>query len=427
MADINSSLPVRTESAGDLDINISDATTPSQKLKVNADGSVDTNFATGAAVEITDGTDTMAVEADGSINVNAAFAAGTKVRLTDGVEDSQINASGELQVRDDDANTLLGTIDADTSNLDVALSTVATQATLSALNAKFVSGTDIGDVTINNAGAGAAVNIQDGGNSITVDASALDIRTLSDATDSVAIGDGVETVNVNASNELQVRDDDANTLLGTIDADTSNLDVALSTVATQATLAAMNTKFVSGTDIGDVTINNTSGAGAVNIQDGGNSITVDASALDIRALSDATDSVSIGDGTDTMAVNTDGSINVKVSDRSGVEQDDYDTAAAVASSATDNHDYTTTGAFRLTQVQATASSRIKAEIQVETAAASGVFNTLAVLFTTEDNLNGLYELKSPKLVTSGAIVRVIRTNRDNQAQDLYSTITGFNE
>ena len=40
-------------------------------------------------------------------------------------------------------------------------------------------------------------------------------------------------------------------------------------------MAAINAKLVSGTDIGDVTINNASGAAAVNIQDGGNAITVD--------------------------------------------------------------------------------------------------------------------------------------------------------
>lgn len=93
-------------------------------------------------------------------------------------------------------NALLTTIDADTSNLDVALSTRATEATqllslaqltainadldvalstraseatLAAMNAKFVNGNDIGDVTINNGAGVAAVNIQDGGNSITVD------------------------------------------------------------------------------------------------------------------------------------------------------------------------------------------------------------------------------------------------------------------
>ena len=45
--------------------------------------------------------------------------------------------------------------------------------------------------------------------------------------------------------------------------------------ATEDTLAAMNAKLVTGTDIGDVTINNAAGAAAVNIQDGGNTITVD--------------------------------------------------------------------------------------------------------------------------------------------------------
>lgn len=60
-----------------------------------------------------------------------------------------------------------------------------------------------------------------------------------------------------------------------------NLKVSLEEIdgavdlATETTLSAINTKLVSGTDIGDVTINNGSGAGAVNIQDGGNSITVD--------------------------------------------------------------------------------------------------------------------------------------------------------
>ena len=40
---------------------------------------------------------------------------------------------------------------------------------LDTINAKLVSGTDIGDVTINNSTGAAAVNIQDGGNTITVD------------------------------------------------------------------------------------------------------------------------------------------------------------------------------------------------------------------------------------------------------------------
>jgi hypothetical protein len=71
MSDFNSSLPVRTEAAGDVDVFLSDATTPSQKLKVNADGSIDANVVipAGQKVVITDGTDDLAVNADGSINV----------------------------------------------------------------------------------------------------------------------------------------------------------------------------------------------------------------------------------------------------------------------------------------------------------------------------------------------------------------------
>lgn len=55
------------------------------------------------------------------------------------------------------------------------------------------SGVDIGDVTINNGAGVSAVNIQDGGNSITVDgsltvtATALDIRTITKASDSIQV------------------------------------------------------------------------------------------------------------------------------------------------------------------------------------------------------------------------------------------------
>jgi hypothetical protein len=45
--------------------------------------------------------------------------------------------------------------------------------------------------------------------------------------------------------------------------------------STNTILTNINNKLVSGTDIGDVTINNGSGVNAVNIQDGGNTITID--------------------------------------------------------------------------------------------------------------------------------------------------------
>ena len=43
MADFDSSLPIRTESAGDVDVFISDAVTPSQKLVIESDGKINAN------------------------------------------------------------------------------------------------------------------------------------------------------------------------------------------------------------------------------------------------------------------------------------------------------------------------------------------------------------------------------------------------
>jgi hypothetical protein len=70
MADFDSSLPIRTENAGDVISKICDATVESQQLKVNADGSIDVNTSlpAGTKVIITDGTDDLQINADGSIN-----------------------------------------------------------------------------------------------------------------------------------------------------------------------------------------------------------------------------------------------------------------------------------------------------------------------------------------------------------------------
>jgi len=75
----------------------------------------------------------------------------------------------------------------------------------------------------------------------------------------------------------------------------------------------------SGVDVGDVTINNSTGGSAVNIQDGGNTITVDgtvnatcsATHLDIRHLNTTDDTVVIADGGNTITV--DGTVNATCS------------------------------------------------------------------------------------------------------------------
>jgi hypothetical protein len=97
------------------------------------------------------------------------------------------------------------------------------------------SGVDIGDVTINNA-VGAGVYVQPGTSAV-----------------------------------FQVQSNSAN-------------------IATETTLSTINTKLVTGTDIGDVTINNASGDSAVNIQDGGNSITIDGT-ITVGTMANLTESL----------------------------------------------------------------------------------------------------------------------------------------
>jgi len=189
----------------------------------------------------------------------------------------------------------LALIKAKTDNLDVALSTRAvtgltdaqlraspvpvsaaslplpTGAATAALQTQ--PGVDIGDVTVNNAAGAAAVNIQDGGNSITVDGT-------------VAVSGSVAVTGPLTDTELRATPVPVS---GTVTANAGTGTFAVSAAAlplpTGAATAALQTQ--PGVDIGDVTVNNAAGAAAVNIQDGGNSITVDGPLTDAQLRASA--------------------------------------------------------------------------------------------------------------------------------------------
>lgn len=246
MSDQATSLPIRTEAAGDVDINVSDAVTPANKLKINADGSIDTSFAPGTEVKITDGTETVEVNPDGSIN--------TVVTATD-----------------------------------------------------------------------------------------LDIRPL------------------------------------------TNADV-------------------------------------VTIEDGGNSITVDAVDFDVRDFDAASDSVqaNLFDSTGTAFSPTNPLSVEMVSDQAGDEVCDYNTTAAVAKDASTNHDYTVTAAktFLAESVWVSGSGKIKVEVL-----SNG--STIFVGFNSTANPNIDIPIKKICKTAATQVVRITITNLDNQAQDVYSTLTGL--
>jgi uncharacterized lipoprotein YehR (DUF1307 family) len=312
MSDFNSSLPIRTENDGDAVVKIADATTPSQQLKV---------------------------ESDGSINVNAT--------------------ATDLDIRD----LVFATDKVDVSGSEVSLDAT----TLAALE------------------------------NITVSATDLDIRDLAFATDKVDV----------SGSEVSL---DATTL-----AALENITVSATDLDIRDLAFATDKVDVSGSE---VSLDSTTLAALENI-------TVSATDLDIRDLSHASDSIKVGDGTDFLAVNTDGSINVVMQEDVGTEVVNYDTTAAVAGGASDNHDLVFASASKLYQVFASASGKLRIEVQVETGSATGVFNTIAVAFNSTANPNIDLTLAKYRAIPAGARVRVIRRNGDNQAQDVYSTIVGI--
>lgn len=111
----------------------------------------------------------------------------------------------------------------------------------------------------------------------------------------------------------------------------------------------------------------------------------------------------------------------------GSSVNDYKDATSIAANASDNHDYTVTAGktLSLRQITSSASGKAKMEVKVETGVATGVFTSYHVEFNSTSSPNMEWKLSDAISVAAGVRVRVTMTNRDNQSQDLYSTISGF--
>ena len=150
------------------------------------------------------------------------------------VSGSSVSITGDVNVTQGTSPWVVSATDLDIRNLTFATDKVdASGSTLGAND-----GVDIGDVTINNAGGASAVNIQDGGNSITVDAIDLDIRDLAHTQDSIRLGDGTslitstlegakQALDVYVANSIDVDDGLANTA---IDAGSETIGTAQSEI-----------------------------------------------------------------------------------------------------------------------------------------------------------------------------------------------------
>ena len=215
MSDYNSSLPVRTENAGDVIAKIADATVTSQQLAVNADGSIN----------ITDNSGSLTVDA---VNLDIRDLSHTQdsVKIGDGTDFLAIDGSGNIGVTDAG-----GSLTVDANNLDIrdlVFATDKVDVSGSVVDLSAGSLAALESITVQNGAGAAAVNIQDGGNSITVDGTVtanqgtspwvvgdgggsltvdavdLDIRDLSHSQDSVKIGDGTDFLAINSDGSINV-------------------------------------------------------------------------------------------------------------------------------------------------------------------------------------------------------------------------------
>lgn len=134
------------------------------------------------------------------------------------VSSSALPSGAATSGKQDTGNTSLSSIDTKltdksqftkiTDGVDTALVTAAGEVNVLATAQP---GVDIGDITINNAAGASAVNIQDGGNSITIDAASLPLPTgaatsaaQTDKSQFTKITDGTDTALVTAAGEQNV-------------------------------------------------------------------------------------------------------------------------------------------------------------------------------------------------------------------------------
>ena len=161
-----------------------------------------------------------------------------------------------------------------------------------------------------------------------------------------------------------------------------------------------------------------SGRGLVTVEDAsGNTIVINA---------DGSLSSVITDGTDTLGINADGSINVIVQDEGVVsgEVHEYGTVSAgVPGTENTVVDYTVTAlkTLKIKSVQAAASGKFKAELQIGPAASE-----VTVVTFFGSTANGSVNIPFPANleVAAGDKVLVVITNNDKANADVYAFFNG---
>jgi len=102
---------------------------------------------------------------------------------------------------------------------------------------------------------------------------------------------------------------------------------------------------------------------------------------------------------------------------------DYNVTAGLGRGSSSTHTYTATGNLRISSIEASASGAMKIEIKTGN---SGSETTKLIAFTTETNLTAQLRFHEELQLTAGQRIQIILTNRESQTMDVYSTVLGFN-
>lgn len=371
MTDFASSLPVRTETNGDVVVKVADGTTSSQLLAVDSAGKVIVKLDDGAGNAITSQTNGVQRALDVGIDV-----AGVQI--------------DPRQIR-----TLTSTDVVTTSNLPTTVDTNFGTVGASTLRSAAEIGNASGAADFNSGATGAQT---------------LRVAANQGAPSTAANGwfskttDGTNVGAVKAASTAAVAADPA--VVVALSPNNNTLTNALFTKTTDGT----NTAAVKAASTG--------------------ALAADPSL--VVALSPnspvPTGTNLIGGATLYVGSSVNSATNpafVTLSDTIGTNIDNYNTSAALSAGGTSNHDYTVTAlkTFYTKGFWASASGKLKIEVQYETAAGSGTFNSFWVAFNSTANPNILIPLAG-KTQVAGAKIRIIRTNEDKASQDVYSTTSG---
>ena len=123
--------------------------------------------------------------------------------------------------------------------------------------------------------------------------------------------------------------------------------------------------------------------------------------------------------TDSGGTAIDGGNPLPVTQTTGACNEDYDTASAIAAAATSDHDFAPGVAGKVVGLALSASGCAKWELQIGVAASE---TTRAVYFTTASQPSLNVNFPCGISVGAGDNIKLIRTNRDDTAMDVYSTI-----